>query len=366
MERKSFTRNRWVCVGLLVGLWTVLALSSGVSTYVSQLLYDKPVGWDLAMRRSFKEWYSIGFLAFGILWLCNRVRLQAVGFRRWLVIHLGAAVVFSALCVALVSWLTAGERSVQDGSILTFSFLFKKLGVHYFVWDVMLYWTIVVGHLGWTSFQGYREREVQAAQLQQQLVEARLQALRMQINPHFLFNTLNTVSALIHDNPHAADRMVVRLSELLRRTLDHGETQEIALREEIEFLKGYLEIEEARFGDRLAVELRVEPGTEDLLVPYLLLQPLVENAIRHGIEPREEPGRIEISVRRDGDRLELRVKDNGDGIAHKREGIGLSNTRWRLAHLYPDNFSFDLINGTSGGLEARIRIPCRATPAPAA
>jgi LytS/YehU family sensor histidine kinase len=202
-----------------------------------------------------------------------------------------------------------------------------------------------------------------------ELLEAKLQALRMQLNPHFLFNTLNTISALIHDDPSMADRMVVRLGDLLRRTLEHRDAHEVPLRDELSFLRDYLAIEQARFGDRLTATIDVAPETESLYVPFLLLQPLVENAIRHGIEPREEPGHVTVTARRDGNQLELRVVDNGDGLADAAgappsEGIGLANTRTRLAYLYEDEHSLELRNGSRGGLEVRVRIPCRTAARP--
>src|SRR2546423_12618031 len=172
-----------------------------------------------------------------------------------------------------------------------------------------------LGLLGWLYYRRYRERELHTAELQRELVEARLEALRMQLNPHFLFNTLHAVSALIHENPEGADRVVARLSELLRLSLDQSKPQEVPLHEEMAFLDRYLEIEQTRFADRLKVERQVPPDVERALVPYLILQPLVENAIRHGIEPREDRGNIIIAARRSDGMLQLRITDNGAGLA---------------------------------------------------
>jgi two-component system, LytTR family, sensor kinase len=362
----ALNRQWWLRAGMYIATWTIIALLSGAETFVAQLLYDKPVAWTIVAMRSLKEWYSLGLLALGVLWLGQRIRLETGRFVRWFAIHFGASLAFAPAYVALLSWLMTGEKSVQDGSLLTFPILFRKFIVFYFLWDVLMYWVVVLGQFGWRSYRDFRERERQAAALATELVQARLQALRMQINPHFLFNTLNTISALIHENPDAADRMVVRLSELLRHTFERGDTQEVPLREEMKFLEGYLEIQQMRFGHRLTVDIDVAPDVQDLLVPFLLLQPLVENAIRHGIEPREDPGRVTIRARRDGDRLELRIKDNGDGLpAEKlREGIGLTNTRSRLTHLYDEEASFDLVNAPGGGLEVRVYLPVRTTPEP--
>jgi len=190
----------------------------------------------------------------------------------------------------------------------------------------------------------------------------------MQLNPHFLFNTLHAVSSLIHEDPEAADQMIARLSELLRMSLDRSKPQEVPLNEELAFLDRYLAIELTRFSDRLHVAKQIESGVLDALVPYLILQPLVENAIRHGIEPREDAGHLAISARRNDGKLEMRVTDDGAGLAdvsaaQRKEGIGLSNTRSRLRHLYGENFRFELVEAPSGGLEAQIDIPYHLTPA---
>jgi two-component system, LytTR family, sensor kinase len=370
MEKTTSSRKRWqrvlLWIAIYVAVWTVLAVLDSVGTYVAQLRFDKPISWALAFRRQFEEVYTSAVLVAGILWLCGRIRFEPGRLRRWLLIHIPASFVFSIVFLMIISWWWTGEISVQTGKVLTFSYLFHMLAISYGLANVFKYWAVVLIHLGWQFYRRYRERERQAAALATELVQARLQALRMQINPHFLFNTLNMISSLIHENPDAADRMVVRLSELLRHTFERGDTQEVPLREEIKFLQGYLEIQQMRFGNRLTVDIRVEPDAQDVMVPFLLLQPLVENAIRHGIEPREEPGRIEIAAHRDGDRLELRVKDNGDGLPAEqlREGVGLANTRSRLMHLYDEEASFDLVNAPGGGLEVRVRLPARTTVEP--
>jgi len=320
------------------------------------------------LRQEFKDWYACGFLSIGVLWVASRNPLEPGRTGKWLLIHFMCGLVFSALYALLTAWLVAGERSVMHpGKILTFSYLLRTVGFHYCVVNLIMYWFVVLAQLGWTYYQSYRERERQTAGLQRELVEARLQALRMQLNPHFLFNTLHAVSSLIHDDPEAADRVVARLSELLRLSLDQSKPQELSLNEELAFLDRYLEIELTRFADGLQVEKQIQPDALEALVPYLILQPLVENAIRHGIEPREDSGHLAISARRHDGRLELRVTDNGTGLvggaAQPKEGIGLSNTRSRLRHLYGENFRFELNEGSGGGLEAFIEIPYHLKPA---
>ena len=393
MAEKSPARSPWFWVWLGIGGWTTLALLAGVEMYIAQLYWDKPVSWALAMRRAFKEMYSYGVLSVGVFWFCSRMPLQPGGRWPWIGFHMLGALVFSQAHLALVSWLQAGEISVQTGKVLTFTYLYSKLIVNYTISNLIKYWLFVLGHLGWQYYQRYRERERAAAALTTELVQARLQALRMQINPHFLFNTLNTIASLVRENPDAAERMIVRLSKLLRETLDRGDVQEVPLREEIEFLKSYLEIEQMRFSDRLTVKFDIETKATDLFVPHLILQPLVENALRHGIMPREEAGRIEISARlvgwgerpheplpggnetarpeprptRESQLLELLVHDNGNGLnatngSNGREGIGLKNVRSRLAQLYGEAQEFTLVNAAGGGVEARLRIPCCPIP----
>ncbi len=367
MSPDPFRKKRWLLAAAYVGFWTVLMLLMTVETYIMQQKWDKPIPWALSLRRSAEEVYTFAVLVVGVLWLARRIRFETGRFWRWFLPHVAGWAVFSISYVAIVSWLLAGQKSVQTEKVLGFSEAFQKIAVTCTVSNLFKYWIIVLGYLGWQYYRRYRERERQAAALATELVQARLQALRMQLNPHFLFNTLNTVLALVHENPEAAERMLIRLSQLLRRTLDQSETAEVPLRREIEFLKTYLEIEQMRFPDRLTVDFHIPEAMEDLLVPELILQPVVENALRHGILPREEPGRIEIAARTQDGVLELSVRNNGaplpDGAdGPLREGIGLRNVRSRLSHLYGTAQQFTLRNAPAGGVEALIKVPCCTIP----
>jgi LytS/YehU family sensor histidine kinase len=182
----------------------------------------------------------------------------------------------------------------------------------------------------------------------------------MQLHPHFLFNTLNAVSALMHQDVELADRMIARLGDLLRTTLDNADKQEVPLQQEIDFIRPYLEIEQARLGTRLSIGIDIDPNTVDARVPNLILQPLVENAVRHGIAPRPGPGRIEISARRENGHLHIQVRDDGAGIKQidrLKEGVGLSNTRARLEQLYGPAHRFELKNGH--GFTVSVTLPFR-------
>ena len=205
-----------------------------------------------------------------------------------------------------------------------------------------------------------REREVRAAQLEAQLALAQVQALKMQVHPHFLFNTLHAVTVLIREDPAAATRVVTRLGDLLRLTLSRATTPQVSFRRELEILTLYLEIERMRFHDRLEIAYDVQPATLGALVPDLILQPLVENAIRHGVSPNSGTGRIEVRSRREGDWLVLEIRDNGAGLADgrpMRDGIGLTTTKARLERLYGDLQALSLENLPTGGCVARLRIP---------
>jgi len=219
----------------------------------------------------------------------------------------------------------------------------------------------------------FRERELRTAQLEAQLALAQVQALKMQVHPHFLFNTLHAVTVLIREDPAGATRVVTRLGDLLRLTLSRATTAQVSFRRELEILTLYLEIERTRFHDRLEIAYDVQPSTLGALVPDLILQPLVENAIRHGVSPNAGTGRIEVRSRRERDSLTLEIRDNGTGLAAgggRPDGIGLTTTRARLERLYGHHQELTLENLPEGGCVARIRIPFQLTtddgPEPAA
>jgi len=234
--------------------------------------------------------------------------------------------------------------------------------------DLIVYLAVLAAGFAREYFRRYQTRKEQAirlqahaAQLQAQLAEARMTALRMQINPHFLFNTLHAISTLVERDPRGVRRMVARLSELLRHTLDGGAEPEVRLEEEFEFLRRYLEIMQVRFQGRLETELAADPAILGALVPNLILQPLVENAIKHGTGELMGTGRIEVGARREGDRLTLTVRDNGPGLRDPEgavaEGVGLRNTRARLEELYGGEQSLSLRPAEGGRVVAEIRLP---------
>jgi LytS/YehU family sensor histidine kinase len=230
-----------------------------------------------------------------------------------------------------------------------------------FDYGVLIYWVIILIKYVFEYHRRYREGELKASQLAAQLAQAELRALKMQLNPHFLFNTLNSISALMTRDQQGAEKMIARLGDFLRLTLESKGTQEVTLKEELEFLKCYLQIERIRFQDRLQVNIEVEPEALGARLPNLILQPLVENAIIHGIAPRRQPGCIDVRARRLNGHLLVQVIDNGPGIPRQRnllrEGVGLGNIQARLEQLYGFRHRVDLENVPTGGLAVTLEIP---------
>jgi LytS/YehU family sensor histidine kinase len=229
-----------------------------------------------------------------------------------------------------------------------------------FAFDILCYVTIVFVETALRYGRKIEADKVRTAKLNEQLSRARLQALRMQLHPHFLFNALNSLSELMQENQTAAKEMIENLKNFLRLTIDSSQVHEILFEKELEFLNCYLAIERVRFQNRLSVNMDIESGTMNVAVPNLVLQPIVENAIRHGIAPRKKPGHIQIKARRNNGMLQVSIQDNGPGM-HKsndeRSGLGLANTRERLKQLYGKGHRFELINAPEGGLRVMLEIP---------
>jgi LytS/YehU family sensor histidine kinase len=227
---------------------------------------------------------------------------------------------------------------------------------------IAYYSLIAAGFHALDYYRRYQEQSRTAAVLEAQLAQTKLHLLKMQLHPHFLFNTLNSISALLHEDIELADLMIERLGDFLRLTLEHSTAQEVTLREEMEFLECYLSIEQIRLQERLVIDTNIEPHTLDARVPSLILQPIVENAIRHGIAPRAGAGRLEIRARHHKSALTLTIRDDGPGLApvangKNGKGMGLSITRARLERLYGIHHRFELVNAPEGGLLVTLEIP---------
>lgn len=345
--------------GMAFLCWTLLGLIFSSQSYVYYAVRGGDVRWLPTLTWVFADWYTWAALSPLILWLARRFRVERRGRGRVLTLHLVASVLFSVVHAAL----QAAVNQIGLGHApLPFPELFKYLLLENYSISLLTYWVLIGISHAVEYYRRYKEREAL-------LASAQLRALKMQLQPHFLFNSLNSILALIDEDRDAAVRMVARLGDFLRMTLRNSGEQEVSLGQELEFLRSYLEIEMIRFEDRLAVELDIGPETVGAKVPNLILQPIVENAIRHGVCLSEERGRIEVLARRVDGMLQLQVADNGPGLNGSRlngspdvsnpsaEGLGLANTRARLQNLYGNAHRFELTEASGSGLVVTMQIP---------
>ena len=280
--------------------------------------------------------------------------------------HLAAMVGFVAVHQAIaVALLDAAGVMVPPGVTPTYTAIFIKLFAYRFAVDALVYWaTVGLVHAERAAREAV-EREQAAARLEASLSEARLAALRDQLDPHFLFNTLNAVSVLaLRGDREGVTRVVAALGDLLRRSLDNGRLQEVPLGEELAMLERYLEIQEIRFGDRLTIERDIDPAAAGAFVPAMVSQPLVENAVQHAVAQTPGAARIAIRAWRENGSLLLEVADSGPGFGGRQpvEGIGLGNTRARLAQLYGDRHALEFGAARDGGASVVVRVPWRSSP----
>jgi len=317
--------------------------------------------------------YIFAALALGVLWLGRRFPLQR---RNWLsrgALHLLFSIGFSVLDLSIAAVIFTSLR-LMPSMFKDFPSVFGFLLVIDFHSNILGYWTILGAQAGYRYYRGYQERErqalrleVQASELKMQLARAQLSALKMQLQPHFLFNTLNAITVLVRQgNTELAEEMLAGLSDLLRCVLEDVEAQEVALRRELEYLKIYLSIQQVRFRDRLKVVISADPETLDAAVPQMALQPIVENAIVHGIGRRSSASRIAITSAHTNGDLVITVEDDGPGFAHgaagASSGIGLANTEARLRQLYGEAGRLETGNRTEGGARVTISMPFHLAP----
>lgn len=343
---------------LVLAGWTILAIVFAVSSSLTYMLAYQPPQWRFTLSMAATEWYPWAAMTPLAVWCARRLALRR---RRWLL----RALVLGALGVPAAIIKVTATRVLRGLAGPGEYFLISNLATHYLIW-----WGIIGATHAIDTYRESREREIRASQLEARLAEARLQLLKMQLHPHFLFNTLNTIAELVHENPEAAERMIGGLSHLLRETLDAGTIEVVPLARELDLLQKYVDIQRARFGERLDVRIAVDcDEARRALVPILLLQPLVENAIKHGLAARLRAGRIDVRARLHGDALILEVQDDGVGFSagEAREGVGLGNTRARLLQLYGRAHAFDVENLAAGGTLVRVSIPWRpeGSPVPA-
>lgn len=356
--------SRWVQWALYIIIWTAVGLFfASYSSLWGRFIFKSPITWDYALKTNLSFYYIWACIAPLVLWLGKRYRFERGTRTISLLVHIPTSLILSTF------QLVVAEIVVQSFSPepLHLFEAFRAIQVTFVVYyhiNVLTYWAILGVGYGRQYYRKFRDREIRAAQLEAQLTQAQLQALKMQLHPHFLFNTFNTISSLMHTNVDAADGVLARLGDLLRYSLHNVGVQEVTLREELDFLQRYLEIEQTRFEDRLRVKISVDPDVLDCMVPNLILQPLVENAVRYAVATRAGGGSIEIAAKKVLNQLRLSVLDDGPGLPPgydigANEGIGLRTTRERLQQLYGDQQRLRLSNKSPRGLEVSILMPIR-------
>jgi two-component system, LytTR family, sensor kinase len=349
--------KRW---GIIVSVWSGLAAYFFLMYAYKFAAENKPIPWaDILFWCS--TWFLWALCTPFILAVIKKYPLRRGVLLRNGLIHLGAnaaLMFYTSIGFAVLSWITTlGEKPFLD----VVTMVFRELP---FSMDMLVYWSAVAVISASRYRRHYIFSQTRESKLNAQLARAQLQALKMQLHPHFLFNTLNSISELMQEDIRAAEKMLDHLEHFLRLTVNNSEAQEVPFEQELEFLKCYLAIEHVRFQDRLSIRMDIEPQTLLVAVPNLLLQPIVENAIRHGIAPRTSPGTIEIQAKKNNGILHVRVQDNGPGLsddqrktAPLKKGLGLSNTRERLQQLYGKSHRFELENAPEGGLVVTVEIP---------
>jgi two-component system, LytTR family, sensor kinase len=346
---------------------TAFGVSSTMQAYLLERFAAHPEGPSSILGLfvlNIVYWYVPALLAPTIMALSLRYHSDRTPVRIVALVHLAGVFAYSVLHIAVMlatRWLLHGLHILMDAPTPSWWEYARHLYLEQLDWLLMTYLFLVGLAYALAYRRDSEEGALNAARLETRVVEAQLRALQHELHPHFLFNTLNTISALMRTNVDAADATLDRLADLLRMTLRASGTEPVPLRRELAMLEKYLQIEQMRFGDRLAVALDVDGEAMGALVPNFLLQPLVENAVRHGVAPHGRPGSVSIRASRDGEALTVRIQDSGNGaspdrLASRSGGIGLANTRARLEHLYPAAHRFEFEN-VPGGFLVTISIP---------
>jgi len=361
----TLRRNRLLMWSLTLAVWVMLGVIYAGPIYLEVRAEGMAHNAGKIFTWGILTWCAWAPLTPAMVWLARRFPLVGVSWKRSIAAHLPAFLFFSALHSAAATAITLTLKPFDNMGTASTAFwprfLSRMQGS--FGSDLLVYGAVIGICYAIDYYRKYREREVLATQLEAQLAQAQLDSLRMQLHPHFLFNTLNGIVGLVRDNKNqAAVSMLVGLSDLLRHALEHSNEQEVELRDELNFIRLYLNIQQMRFSDRLQIDLNIDPAVTKAMVPNLLLQPLVENAVRHGLGKSAASGRLGISAEPDNGFLKLSVTDNGAGLPDNWQlksssGIGLANTAARLQQLYNGNHRLDIRNRKEGGVEVLVVIP---------
>src|SRR5262245_41264566 len=354
-----------------ITLWIIYDSVFIAQSVLFHLEKGLPVPWG-RLTANYLDSVFFGLVAPVAVWISTRWPLDRERWRRTAFAHLAAGTLIHLTYIATVQPIRPFYAALFDDPYIARPTT-RMLFIQTYLGALLMYAQRAFVSHAILFYRRWRERELRASRLEAQLAQAQLEMLRMQLQPHFLFNTLHSISALMHTDVKAADRILALLGDLLRDSLDKVGAQEVTLKQELDFVDRYLEIERTRFRDRLSVKMLVDPEAWDVRVPNLVLQPLVENAIRHGISRRAGTGHLVITATRMGSRLLVSVADDGPGVptegmvSSRGGGLGLTNTQARLRQIYGDEATLELRSRAEGrGVEARIEIPARSQPPPAA
>ncbi len=356
-------RRRWVRLALIWGIWTFIGIVFALQSYFTSYRSERPIPFTDSLYLQMTWSYLWALATPLVLWAAARLPIERNNWIRSALLHVPISVLLSGFLTAVghVSlWLYWSYPVGKPFSTANMT----RFVVANFSEGIGIYLLIALTSYAYGYYRRYREGQLRTLQLEAQLSHAQLQALKMQLHPHFLFNTLHSISALLTKDVESARKMITRLGDFLRLTLENSGSQEVTVQQEMDFLSCYLEIERIRFQNRLVTRMDLGPQTLDAKVPNLILQPIVENAIRHGIAPRSTPGLIEIEAKQLNGTLRIQVRDNGPGLSNHptsgtlfKKGLGLANTETRLERLYGADHLFDLSNNPEGGLIVTLELP---------
>ncbi len=352
--------KRWCRIWFIAFvLWTLLAFLSAAGAHVYMASSGTPISWTQLLA-----WNALISLVWTLLTpvvyeLARRYTFDRASWKLSLPIHIAASIVLAFVGAVAMVAVDPFVTWTKEPQVPFFAHVLSRTFM-----DIQRYWYVLFITQAISFYGKYQERQLLSSQLEAQLANAQLEVLKIQLEPHFLFNTLNSIASLARHDGGAAEHMTLQLADLLRMSLDGVGVHEVPLHRELTFLQKYVDIQQTRFHDRLNVQTEIDPSTLDTLVPNLILQPLVENAIRHGISPRRAPGFIHISIWRDRDDVWMEIRDNGVGFTRARgvlprEGVGLRNTRGRLRQLYNEDHAMVLEDAPGGGCIVKIRVPYR-------
>ena len=361
-EEKSrlahLVEKRPIRLVLIWVIWTIVALFFSTQVFMMYYSENQPIPYAKAFFVQAAACYLWALVTPLVLWLARRYRIDRNNWHKKVIFHVALSVALSSVLIVIhfVIYMVIVGRTNRITPYWAFDYLYPNLDR----W-LLVYWFIFLMSHASNYYHSYREGELKASRLKTQLAQSQLEALKMQVHPHFLFNTLHSISALLSKDTEAARKMITRLGDFLRLTLESGGANEVTLRQELEFLNGYLEIERIRFQDRLTTKIEVDPAVLNVHVPNLILQPIVENALRHAIA-RTNSGTVEISAIPRNGAVRIEVRDNGPGLepllaTRGSKGVGLANTKARLIGLYGSAAKFELRNRPSGGLTVMLEVP---------